>query len=356
MDGLQVPTVLCIGVQDRMSHVEGVDADTVINRYIGCATHQVITRENAINLSASEISSQLKFLDRLAIKSVKIGMLGSSETVEEVRIFLQNNFDKKYPVVMDLNSVNRRNDDAALQATRDSILPFCSVLVITYDIANCLLDSKQQSMQEVAHTLLNMGPKAVVVQDQEGLRYVAVNDDDEGSKMKCAQLPGHRVSSYTDDFSTAVAAYLAHNKLPLSVAICCGHFYSTVKELNHSSVPRMLTLTFTQELWSSVDAIYKKMLNLPFLNKMLDSSLDERIYDYYIVQDYLFFIGRGCMLGNLVNQCTNNEEVRQFLNTQYEKSEKYVQTILSENNLPPYDKNTVKKCLHARIIQILCSK
>ncbi|CAF1689185.1 unnamed protein product, partial [Adineta ricciae] len=69
VDGLSVPTVLCIGDHDAASHVISIDVDISINQKLSCTTHPVITSvctgQNEINLPASvnvmEVSSGFEY-------------------------------------------------------------------------------------------------------------------------------------------------------------------------------------------------------------------------------------------------------------------------------------------------------
>ncbi|CAF1568524.1 unnamed protein product [Adineta ricciae] len=346
LDGLSVPTVLCIGVHDATSHTIGSVVNISINQKLGCRTHPVITSvctgQNEINLPTSVISCQLQPLRQMLIDSINIDAVGCVESVEEIREFLRNLDSKKSPVVLNLNNEARLNDDV-LQATIDSILPFCSVVIITHDVIKCLRSNEQQSMQNVASKLLTMGPEAIVVQDENGQRYVVINDNNERSQSSYSLLPTRSHNSYTEDLSAAIAAFLAHGNLTLSTAIAYGDSYSTARELHQLPDVRILPYTFVQEMWSFVDDIHKRILTLPFINKMLDSTLNERIHDYYIIQDYYFFLDRGYMLNGLVNHCIHDTEVLEFLKTQLEKNKKYINTILVDNNLPPCDENTIEK-------------
>jgi thiaminase/transcriptional activator TenA len=300
----------------------GVEADVVVNCHLACAAHLVITslinHHNNINLPAPVISCHFQSSNQSTIKHIKFGTSNGLTMVKNVQQLVQNIDIEKHPAIINSKSVNQ-SDKYMPQATTDSLMSFYSVFIITYDIAIHLYNNKHQF-----------------------IRNVAVNNIGEESKMKCVLLPDHHPASYKKNFSTAVTAYLMRDNLPLNVAIYYSHIYLTVKECIHSPFLRISTLTFTQELWSSVDTIYHRMLELPFLNKMLDSTLDENIYNYYIVQDYQFFIDREHMLTGLVEQCTN-DEVREFFNILLNKNKKYVQTILCENNLPPCDENTMQK-------------
>ncbi len=268
--------------------------------------------------------------------------MSSLNIVEKVRTFLQNVVNKKYLVVLNLNNGNRLSDDV-LRAIIDSILPFCSLIIITYDVAIRLESIEEQSIQDVADVLLTMGPKAVIVQDKDGQRHVAVKDNDEMLKIKHFVLQSHCPTLCTEKFATEIAAFLARLNLPVNIVIRYCDLYLGTENLICSPLPRISMLTFTQELWSSVNDIYRRILELSFVNKMLDSTLDERVYDYYIVQDYCFFIDRGYMLKGLIDQCKTDEELCKFFKNQSEKNEKYVRTILGENNLPSCDEKTIKR-------------
>lgn len=342
VDTIRVSTVLCIGAKDQTSPTGGGSVDQIIHRQIGCASHVIITDlitdQNEIAMPASVVSCQFQCLDPSRINCVKIGKLSTLEIVEEVKIFLRDTVNNAYPVVLNLNNVHAWNDDA-LQATIDSVLPLCSVVIMTYDVLIRCHNNQQQSLHDAAVSLLRMGPKVIVVQDQNGYRHVFVQSNDEGLETTSYLLPSHYSASCAEHFFAAIAAFMARGTLPLNVAICYSHFHSVAENLRHSLFSSMVPLTFTQELWSSVDDIYKRTLNLPFIKKMLDSTLDERIYNYYIIQDYYFFEDRGYMLKGLVNQCENDEKIREFFKLQLEKNENYLRTILIDNNLSLHDGN-----------------
>lgn len=312
---------------------------------LGCSSHQVITDvvtdQNAIGSSTEIISQQLKSSNQLTIKSVMIGTLNNVQTVEEVKMFLQNNANETYPIVLHLNNDNQWNNDV-FQTTITSILPFCSVVIITCDAVLRLLNTTKQSVRNIAVNLLKMGPQAIVMQDASGQRHVTINDDNQTSRVKHFILQSYCSTLCTETFSIVTAAFLAHDDFPLTVAISYGDIYSATEKLTPSPFLRIPALTYTQELWSSVNDIYNRTLELPFLKKMLDGTLDERIYDYYIIQDHYFLIDRGNMLDGLINQCTNNEELRQFFIMQSEKNKIYVRTILTENNLSLCNENPIR--------------
>ncbi|CAF1619123.1 unnamed protein product [Rotaria magnacalcarata] len=343
-DQFRVPTVMCIGTQDRTSQMKGVDADTIINQHLGCTTHpiisSVITDQNEITQFSSTLSFQFDSVDQSSINSVKISFLCNVDDVQEVKIFLDSITDKNCHVILDLITDQWNNE--VLQAIYGSILSFLSVLTITYDIATGLLASDQQSMEDTAHLLLKLGPQVVVIQDKNQQRWMAFTNNNELLKKHCYLLPGNIDISNDGAFSAAIAASLAHNHHSLLSTILNVHMYWLVEQSLRSSFLHILPLTFTQELWSFVNDIYAETLKLPFLNKMLDSTLNERIYDYYIVQDYLFFLDRGRMLNGLINQCSN-EEAHRYFTMQLDKNDKWALTLLSDNNLPPHDEKTTAK-------------
>ena len=269
---------------------------------------RLITYHNETNLPVPVISCEFQVSNQ---SNIKFDILDDLTIVEKVQPFLQNMINKKYAIIKNSNSINRSNQHKH-RPSINSFLSFCSVFIITYDMAICLSRNKQHLMQNV------------VVSEE--------------SSMKCIQPLGHHSTSHIDKFSAEIAAYLAYVNLPLHIAIYYSHRYSIHFPFLHSS-----TMTFTEELWSSVDSIYSRMLRLPFLNQMLDSTLHETIYNYYIVQDYHFFIDREYMLGGLVEHCTNDEEVRQFFNILLEKNKRYVQTILTDHNLSSCDGKTIQK-------------
>lgn len=272
------------------------------------------------------IQSQLS--NQIPINSIKISNINNRQAIKVVHNFLQDVANKNYPVIVNLNNSHQWKNDA-LKETIDLILPSCSILVVSYDIIICLFPD-QQDMLVIVEKLLQMGPKVVVVHDQKGKRFVANKDDHDKLNM----LQGDYSVSCSDNFVAAIAAYVTHNSISFKTAIEYSHLYST---MDKASIPPYLylvpKLTFTQELWSSVHDIYNRMIQLRFLNEMLNDTLNPRIYDYYIIQDYYYFIDRGNMLNNLIMQCTNNEEVLEFLSIQNDKNKKFLETLLNDNNL-----------------------
>ncbi|CAF3593066.1 unnamed protein product, partial [Rotaria socialis] len=343
-DGLRVPKVMCIGAQDLVCHAKSLDADAITSRNLGCVTHSIITDVHVNQQESIQFSAPLSSLphscDHLSIDSVKIGLMNDVESVNQVHNFLCSMKENGCPIIIDL--MNERWTDKVLQSMIDSILPLSSVLIASYTIAHHIVTSGQQSIEGTARCLLESGPRVVIVQDENGRRCMAMIDNEALLTKRCFWLPNHGSPSKSEDFSIAIAAYLAHGHIPLDFAILYGHLYTTVDALLRSSFLHIPSLTFTQELWSSVDDIYTRTIELPFLKEMLHSTLDERIYNYYIAQDYLFLLDRGRMLKGLVDRCSN-EEVHRFFSTLLDKNDKYVTTILSDNNLPPYDEKTTAK-------------
>ena len=332
---------MCINIEDRTSQIKSIDVDILINRNLGCTTHaiitSIITNECRSRQYPSTLSSQLYSTDHISVDSIKIGQLYNVESVQVVSDFIR---DKACPLVLDL--ITHRWSPEVLEAVYNLILRFSCILLITYDLAIDLVINDQVSVEDTAYLLLKMGPKVVVVQNKEGRRFAAIDDMDHPLKKECFWLPHHGGLSNSEAFSAAIAASLAYSHLPLVSTVLYCHLYSSVEDCLRSSFPRFLSLTFIQEAWSSVNDIFSRICRQPFINKMLDSSLDERIYDYYIVQDYLFFLDRGRMLKGLIDGCSDREAHR-FLRRQLEKNDKYVSTLLSDNSLPPQNEKVTAK-------------
>ncbi len=47
-------------------------------------------------------------------------------------------------------------------------------------------------------------------------------------------------------------------------------------------------MTFTESLWISIEDIYDKILKHPFIRGLIDGSLDEEAFRFYVIQDALY--------------------------------------------------------------------
>ena len=47
-------------------------------------------------------------------------------------------------------------------------------------------------------------------------------------------------------------------------------------------------MKFTESLWNSIEDIYDRILKHPFIQELIDGSLDEEAFRFYVIQDALY--------------------------------------------------------------------
>ena len=218
----------------------GIQADLKTISALGAYGLSVITAVTAQNtrgvtgvqeIKPEIIRAQLEavFAD-VRVDAVKIGMLGSSATIQVVAAFLRDlmadklqdmpvNYETgRLPLVLDpvmvAKSGDRLLEDEAVNSLINDLLPMAMVLTPNLPEAQTLLGSTIKDPAEMAEAgkkLVEMGPKWVVVKGGhlpgEPIDLVVGSDE-------VYELPGRRVAGHNNHgtgctYSSAIATYLA---------------------------------------------------------------------------------------------------------------------------------------------------
>jgi hydroxymethylpyrimidine/phosphomethylpyrimidine kinase len=225
----RIPRVLSIAGSDSGGGA-GIQAD--LKAFAACGVHGMtaitaITAQNTIGVSAVHpvppdvILEQVRQVaDDIGVDAVKIGMLGTVETIDAVVEALGLVGDA--PVVLDPVMVAESGAhllaDDARDVLRGRLLPL--VDVVTPNLAEAeVLAGAPAAPEELARVIHALGPKAVVVTG--GHREDATDVFFDGRQLE--EIPGER---YEDGaahgsgctHSSALAAFLAHGDDPLEAA------------------------------------------------------------------------------------------------------------------------------------------
>ena len=225
----RIPRVLSIAGSDSGGGA-GIQAD--LKAFAACGVHGMtaitaITAQNTVGVSAVHpippevIDEQVRQVaEDIGVDAVKIGMLGTAETIDAVVEALGLVGDA--PVVLDPVMVAESGAhllaDDARDALRGRVLPL--VDVVTPNLAEAeVLAGAPAAPEELARVIHALGPKAVVVTG--GHRDDATDVFFDGTQLE--EIPGER---YEDGaahgsgctHSSALAAFLAHGDDPLEAA------------------------------------------------------------------------------------------------------------------------------------------
>jgi hydroxymethylpyrimidine/phosphomethylpyrimidine kinase len=227
----RIPRVLSIAGSDSGGGA-GIQAD--LKAFARCRVHGMtaitaITAQNTVAVTAvyplppDVIVEQVRAVaDDIGVDAVKIGMLGTVETIEAVGRALDLVPDA--PVVLDpvmvAESGARLLDEDAQEALRTLLVPRAAVVTPNVPEARALASAGSEADgEELARGVLALGPAAVVVTG--GHREQAVDVFFDGERL--VEIPGER---YVDGaahgsgctHSSALAAHLALGFEPLEAA------------------------------------------------------------------------------------------------------------------------------------------
>jgi len=227
----RVPTALSIAGSDSGGGA-GIQAD--LKAFAACGVHGMtaitaITAQNTIGVTAVEqispatIVAQIRAVaDDIGVDAVKVGMLGTAETVAAVVEALDLVGDA--PVVVDPVMVAESGaallDDAARRALIEDLLPLAEVVTPNIPEARELTGlGKRATQEELARGVLELGPKAVVVTGGHSDELTDVFCDGE----RVVEIPGERhpdgaAHGSGCTHSAALAAFLARGATPLEAA------------------------------------------------------------------------------------------------------------------------------------------
>ncbi len=230
MSSTSIPAVLSIAGSDSGGGA-GIQAD--LKAFARCGVYGMtaitaITAQNTVGVEAIEtVSSEMivaqvgAVAEDIGVAAVKIGMLGTAETVEAVVEALR--FVGDAPVVIDPVMVAESGavllDEEARSALVERLLPLATVVTPNIPEARVLSGGGQDSQEDLAREVRALGPHAVVVTGGHSERVIDLFFDGRES----AEIPGERHADGAAHgsgctHSSALAAYLALGETPLEAA------------------------------------------------------------------------------------------------------------------------------------------
>jgi hydroxymethylpyrimidine/phosphomethylpyrimidine kinase len=229
--GTRIPAVLSIAGSDSGGGA-GIQAD--LKAFARCGVHGMtaitaITAQSTVEVNAVEavspatIVAQVRAVaEDIGVDAVKVGMLGTAETVDAVVEALA--LVGEAPVVVDPVMVAESGavllDDDARLALIERLLPLATVLTPNIPEARALSGGEEsESQEDLAREVLALGPRAVVVTGGHSDQVIDFFYD--GSEA--AAIEGERHADGASHgsgctHSSALAAFLAHGMAPLEAA------------------------------------------------------------------------------------------------------------------------------------------
>jgi hydroxymethylpyrimidine/phosphomethylpyrimidine kinase len=231
VDSQRLPRVLSIAGSDSGGGA-GIQAD--LKAFARCGVHGMtaitaITAQNTVAVTAVHqvpgdvIVEQVRAVaEDIGVDAVKIGMLGTRETIEAVNAALD--LVGEAPVVLDpvmvAESGARLLDEDAMEALRTRLVPRAAVVTPNVPEARVLSDAGEDlAAEQLARAVFALGPRAVVLTG--GHRSEATDLFFDGERL--VEIPGERYESGAAHgsgctHSSALAAYLALGLDPLDAA------------------------------------------------------------------------------------------------------------------------------------------
>jgi len=227
------PTALSIAGSDSGGGA-GIQADLKAFARVGVhgmTAITAITAQNTVGVHFVElVTPQAVFAQILAsaedigVDAVKIGMLGSPETIDAVAVGLSYFGVQHAPVVIDPVMVAESGavllDDETREALVEVLFPTCDVVTPNIPEARVLTGlGEGAGQEELARAVVALGPKAVVVTGGHSEELVDLFFDGE----QVVEIPGERhpdgaAHGSGCTHSSALAAYLARGEEPLEAA------------------------------------------------------------------------------------------------------------------------------------------
>lgn len=226
----RIPRVLSIAGSDSGGGA-GIQAD--LKAFAAAGVHGMtaitaITAQNTLGVSAVHAIPREVIVEQvrqvasdIGVDAVKIGMLGTAETIDAVVEALGLIGDA--PVVLDTVMVSESGalllEENARDALRARLLPLATVITPNIPEARVLARNEEGDQEQLARALRELGPQAVVVTGGHSERATDVFFD--GRRME--QISGER---YPDGaahgsgctHSSTLAAWLAKGADPLEAA------------------------------------------------------------------------------------------------------------------------------------------
>src|SRR3954469_1322967 len=226
-----VPAVLSIAGSDSGGGA-GIQAD--LKAFARCGVHGMtaiaaLTAQNTVGVTgvhtvpAEFIVEQVRAVaEDIGVDAVKIGMLGTRETVAAVARALEL-LDDGVPVVIDLVMVAESGavllDDAARRAMIELLLPVATVITPNLPEARVLAGEDDRDAEDLARALHRLGPANVVVTG--GHRQEATDVFFDGTAIELIGGERHRDGAAHGSgctHSSALAAHLALGYPPVDAA------------------------------------------------------------------------------------------------------------------------------------------
>ena len=227
-----IPAVLSIAGSDSGGGA-GIQAD--LKAFARCGVHGMtaitaLTAQNTTGVSAVHTAPPEMIVEQvrqvvqdIGVDAVKIGMLGTAETVGAVRAALAL-LAPGTPIVIDPVMVAESGavllDDAARAALVERLLPLATVITPNLPEARVLAQADPQAdPEDLARALHRLGPRAVVVTGGHREQLVDVFFD--GGTLEHLGGPRHPDGAAHGSgctHSSALAAHLALGHSPLAAA------------------------------------------------------------------------------------------------------------------------------------------
>lgn len=231
MNSRRIPTALSIAGSDSGGGA-GIQADLKAFAKVGVhgmTAVTAITAQNTVGVTAVEtvspriIVAQVRAVaEDIGVDAVKIGMLGTAETVDAVVEAL--GYVGEAPVVIDPVMVAESGavllDEEARAALIERLLPLTAVATPNIPEARVLTGlGEGASQEELARAVVGLGPTAAVITGGHSEELVDLFHDGE----QVVEIPGERhpdgaAHGSGCTHSSALAAYLARGEEPLGAA------------------------------------------------------------------------------------------------------------------------------------------
>jgi hydroxymethylpyrimidine/phosphomethylpyrimidine kinase len=231
MSDARIPTVLSIAGSDSGGGA-GIQAD--LKAFARCGVHGMtaitaITAQSTVSVDAVEtvspgmILAQVRAVaEDIGVDAVKIGMLGTAETVDAVVAALD--LLGGAPVVLDPVMVAESGavllDQPARTALVERLLPLAAVVTPNIPEARALAGATEdESQEDLAREVLALGPGAVVVTGGHSDQVVDLYfDGSEAAAITGARHPDGAAHGSGCTQSAALAAFLARGDSRLEAA------------------------------------------------------------------------------------------------------------------------------------------
>jgi hydroxymethylpyrimidine/phosphomethylpyrimidine kinase len=232
MPARAIPALLSIAGSDSGGGA-GIQAD--LKAFARCGVHGMtaitaLTAQNTLGVSAVHaippeiiVEQVRQVVSDIGVDAVKIGMLGTAETVDAVREAL-GLLEPGTPIVIDPVMVAESGsvllDDAARTALVEHLFPLATVITPNLPEARVLAQSDpEEDALDLVRTLHRLGPQAVVVTGGHRNEVVDVFfDGDTLEEISGPRHPDGAAHGSGCTHSSSLAAHLALGHSPLEAA------------------------------------------------------------------------------------------------------------------------------------------